>query len=129
MIRTHRLGAGLSVLGGYQFSRRYAGGLRVGFDYHWTRKHFPEDYTGNGGGRLPYSILSIQWSNLFFWKNNWIGGLDMGYGLPDTKGLSGGLGWIQEYDGETRNFLATTLSLGKKHHTEMENTVDLFDRV
>lgn len=113
MIQTHRLGAGLGVLGGYRFNPNYGGGIRVGFDYHWPRRHFPENYSGNNGGRLAYSILTIQWSNMFFWKKNWIGGLDMGYGLPDTKGQSGGLGWIEEYDGVTRNYLATTLSLGK----------------
>lgn len=113
MIRSHRLGAGLSLMGGRTFTPKYSGGIRLGYDYHWPRNHYPDDYNGSDTSRLPFSVLTFQWCNIFSFRKHWYAGLDMGYGLPDTKGSSGGLGWIQEYDGNTRNYLATSLSFGK----------------
>jgi len=115
MIRSHRLGVGVSLLAAYQVSSKYSTGLRLRYAYHLERKDYPEDYTGTELSKLPFSVLTFQWNNQVPVFRSWLGGIDLGYGLADTKGAPKvGLGWVQEYDGCVRNYFATSLYLGKR---------------
>ncbi len=115
MIRSHRLGVGVSLLAGYQVTHKYATGLRIRYAYHMERKSYPEDYTGTEISKLPFSVLTFQWNNQVPVFRSCLAGIDLGYGMADTKGAPKvGLGWVQEYDGCVRNYFATSLYLGKR---------------
>jgi hypothetical protein len=79
------------------------------------RNSYPENYTGTEISKLPFSILTFQWNNQVPVFRTWLAGVDLGYGIADTKGAPKvGLGWVQEYDGCARNYFATSFYLGKR---------------
>jgi hypothetical protein len=115
MIRSHRLGVGVSFLAAYQVSPKYSTGLRLRYAYHLERQDYPEDYAGTEISKLPFSVLTFQWNNQVPVFRSWLAGIDLGYGIADTKGAPKvGLGWVQEYDGCARNYVATSFYLGKR---------------
>lgn len=115
MIRSHRLGVGVSLLAAYQVSPGYSTGLRVRYAYHLERKDYPANYAGTEISKLPFSVLTFQWNNQVPVFRSWLAGIDLGYGFADTKGAPKvGLGWVQEYDGCALNYFTTSFYLGKR---------------
>lgn len=100
--RTHTLAIGCNAAAFLKTSSQIQAGLRMEYEYRFSKKHYQKSWVKNGYKHGNFSMLIVKTEARTKIHNHWSFGAGAGIGFVKLEGdNTTGFGFVEEYDGCT----------------------------
>ncbi|WP_281323920.1 hypothetical protein [Flavobacterium sp. IMCC34518] len=126
LMRTHLFAIGINIRIAKIISDKLEVGVRMDYDYRFSRKNIPDSIPLFKAAHRNFSIASFKPNLQLNLKKNWYWGLETGIGFVfSDEDNKTGFGFVEEYDGNTRIGSCSALYIGK--HISLDTKINKLD--